>query len=97
LFALATATPNQEALPMRAATTKSLNDFGSCFTRLQERDSRVWAFLPRPGGGIFTNAGARGVTAQYWLAFDEAKPLNQIRLLAGSASANLVEAVRACR
>ncbi len=82
---------------MRATTTKSLNEFGSCFARVEERDSRAWAFLPTPNGGTFTNSGTTSAAAAYRLAFDEAKPLNQVRLFAGPASGGPVEALRLCR
>ena len=97
MFALVAASPNPAASPMRANTTKSLNEFGSCFTRVEERVSRAWAFLPTPSGGTFTNSGASSAAAApYRLAFDEAKPLSQVRLFAGQAATGLVAAVRLC-
>ena len=82
---------------MRAATARSLNDFGSCFTHAQERESRAWAFLPSRSGGTFTDAQSSNTAAVYWLAFNEAKPLNELRLFADAGSSNIVEAVNRCR
>lgn len=82
---------------MRASTAKSLNDFGSCFTRIQDRDARAWAFMPTQSGGTFTNAGASGAAAPYWLAFTEMKPANQVRLFAAADQTHLREAVQQCR
>ena len=97
LFALAASLPAQETPVLRASTAKSLNEFGSCFARTQEEKSRPWAFMPNNGGGTFTNASAKGVTASYRLQISEAAPQNQVRLFAGAHSAKLVEAVNRCR
>jgi hypothetical protein len=100
LLTVAASNPDPAVPLSRAATAKSLSDFGACFSRLQEQDARPWAFLPTDGGGTFTDAGASGVVAPYWLQVSEARPLNRIRLFATVGSNhpnNLVEAVNRCR
>jgi hypothetical protein len=82
---------------LRASMAKSLQDFGSCFTRAQDRVSRPWAFMPTESGGMFTNAGATGVAEPYWLQVSEAKPLSRVQLFAGKNSGDLLKAVNECR
>jgi hypothetical protein len=89
--------PEVDGALLRASTAKSLNEFGSCFAGQQERVSRAWAFMPTRSGGTFTNAGAGGPAASYWLAFDEAKPINRVRILAKHPAAEVVEAANRCR
>jgi hypothetical protein len=100
LIALTASHPDQEAPIFRASTPKSLNDFGQCFVRAQEQRARAWAFVPTDTGGTFSNAGANGVAAPYWLRVSEGPPVNQIRLFAAKSSddaGTLVEAVNQCR
>jgi hypothetical protein len=99
LIALTASLPVQEAPILRASTPKSLNDFGQCFVRGQEQQARAWAFVPTPSGGTFTNAGASGVTAPYWVRVSETRPMNVVRLFAarGSDDSSLIEAVNQCR
>jgi len=100
LIALTASLPDREAPILRASTPKSLNDFGQCFVRAQEQQSHPWAFVPTPIGGTFTNAGADGVTAPYWVRIREARPFNEVRLFAARSSndsGSLVEAVNRCR
>jgi len=100
LVALTASHPEREAPILRASTSKSLNDFGQCFVRTQEQQSHAWAFVPTPTGGTFTNAGANGVTAPYWIRVSETRPLNVVRLFAARGpdeAGRLVEAVNRCR
>jgi hypothetical protein len=100
LIALTASHPEQEAPILRASTPKSLNDFGQCFVRGQEQQSRAWAFIPTATGGTFTNAGAEGVTAPYWVRVSETRPANVVRLFAAQGADDsrvLVEAVNRCR
>jgi hypothetical protein len=80
--AIAAAQPALDEPLLRASTAKSLNEFGTCFTRAQDQASREWAFVPTPSGGTFSNAGAVGATSPYWLRVSEGQPLNEIRLFA---------------
>jgi hypothetical protein len=91
------AQPEPEPAVMRASTVKSLNEFGSCFTATQDRASRPWAFMPTGNGGTFTNAGAEGIAAPYWLTVSVARGPSQIRLFANSGSADMIQAVNSCR
>jgi hypothetical protein len=99
LFTAVVATqPVESGLLLRASTTKSLNEFGTCFTRAQDQAARPWAFMPTRSGGTFSNAGAQGVASPYWLRVSEGKPLNEIRLFAAQASASKVwDAVVRCQ
>lgn len=97
MFALMATHPVPEASLLRASTTKPLDDFGACFVRAQQRDSRAWAFMPTDSGGTFTNAGVNGTAVSYWLAFSEARPRNQVRLYADRHPAEIEEVVNRCR
>jgi hypothetical protein len=100
LLAFIAPNPDPGAPLLRATTAKSVDEFGACFTRAQDQHARAWAFLPSDGGGTFTDSGAGGVVAPYWLQVSEARPLNNIRLFAAAGSNhpnNLVEAVNRCR
>lgn len=95
LISAAASQADPEALLLRARTAKSLDAFGSCFTQVQDRRARPWAFMPSQTGGIFTDAGATAASAPYWLAISDA----QIRLFGvrGSyKSRNLAKAVKQC-
>jgi hypothetical protein len=97
LFALTATHSRQEAPVLRASTAKSLNEFGTCFADRQQRNSQAWAFMPTESGGTFTNAGANGAAATYWVTFQESPAKNEVRIVANRRSADLVQAVMRCR
>ena len=100
LIALIASLPDQEAPILHASTPRSLDDFGQCFVRTQEQQSHAWALVPTSVGGTFTNVGAIGVTAPYWVRMKEARPFNEVRLFVARSSngpGGLVEAVNRCR
>ena len=82
---------------LRADTTKPLSVFGSCFVADQEQASRPWSFVPNGRGGVFSDAGARGVTAPYRLQVREDGRSNEILLFAAAGSDQVVRAVERCR
>jgi hypothetical protein len=95
-FAVVASHPDPDGPVLRASTAKSLNEFGSCFTREQDEAARPWAFMPAARGGTFTNSGASGADAPYWLIFSEAKSSNQVRLFAAANSGDVIEAANRC-
>lgn len=97
LFAVMASQLDQEPPILRAGMTRSLQDFGVCFTRSQDQASRPWAFMATESGGTFTNAGASGVAQPYWLQVSEARPLGRVQLFAGRDSGDVLEAVNQCR
>lgn len=101
ILLLMMATQSGQATPIaHASTAKALNDFGSCFTHIQDRASRAWAFMPTHSGGIFTNAGAAGAATIYWLQVNTSQHGNQVRLFTAPGSgapAILTEAIDQCR
>jgi hypothetical protein len=96
LAALAT-NPDLQGPLLRADTTKPLNAFGSCFIAAQEQASRPWSFVPNGRGGVFSDAGARGITAPYRLQVREDGQSNKILLFAAAGSDQLLRAVERCR
>jgi hypothetical protein len=85
---------------LRVDTAKPINEFGSCFEQRQEQAARPWSFVPNGRGGVFSNAGANGVSAPYRLQFNEARPVSEMRLFVARGtpgSDDLVEAINRCR
>ena len=82
-----------------ASTSKPVDEFGACFTQRVERASRAWAYLPSERGGTFTDSGAQGAAASYWLQVRPAAQSTQLRLFTAGSSrpAAVLAAVRECR
>ena len=80
-------------------TSKSLDEFGACFSREVERSNRAWSYMPSERGGAFTDSGAHSAPASYWLQLRGRGNETHLRFFA-SASAEvpeIVEAVGKCR
>jgi hypothetical protein len=99
LVALAAANPSGETPLFSGATSKSLDGFASCFTRIQEEAGHAWAFVPTNSGGAFSNAGASGAAAPYLLQMKRAGAQHRLRLFveARVSSETLVQAVERCQ
>jgi hypothetical protein len=97
---LLAAAPSASTPLLDARSPKSLDEFGACFTRGAERSDRAWAYLPSERGGTFTDSGARGEPASYWLLVRGAGSGTRLRLYASAPSSmapELIEAVDKCR
>lgn len=80
-------------------TSKSVAQFGGCFVDAQERAARAWSFIPTSNGGTFSNLGAKGASAPYFLAVSDHGRVRQLRLEAARGSAldhNIAKAVGQC-
>ena len=88
-------------MPMVGVTSaRSPGEFGLCFTQVQERSGHAWAYLPSESGGTFTDYGARGAAASYWLQVRRAGQATHLRLVSAIGAAplsGLVEVVEQCR
>ena len=84
---------------LETRSPKPLDAFDACFVKAAERSDRAWAYLPGERGGIFTNSGARGASASYWLQVRDARGGTALRLFAdaASATADVRKAVDSCR
>jgi len=84
---------------LEAKSSKRLEAFDACFVRVAQRGDRAWAYLPGERGGTFTNSGARGEPASYWLQVRDADGATGVRLFANSSSvaADIKRAVASCR
>ena len=81
-------------------STKTPVDFSACFARAEDRSGRAWAFMPSGHGGTFTDSGAHGAPASYWLQVRGAGTATHLRLFAadgGQATSPTIEAVEQCR
>jgi hypothetical protein len=91
------AAPGQHAYhPAVYLTSKSVEDFASCFTRSEDRRGRAWWFVPRDHGGTFSNLGAKDAPANYFLAIDDRGAHRQISLDQRSPDAAPSEALSEC-
>ena len=82
---------------LEAETSKSAAQFGACFIQSAERGNRAWAFLPNGHGGTFTDFGAHGTPASYWLQVRSGAGPTRLRLFADAPVADVNEAVDKCR
>lgn len=82
-----------------ARSSKSLDEYGGCFSRAAERANRAWAYLPNEQGGTFTDSGARSGSASYWLQLRGQGSQTHLRLFVSASvvSPEIVEAVGRCR
>jgi hypothetical protein len=77
-----------------------LSDFSTCFAQAQERSGAAWAYLPAEQGGTFTDSGAHGAPASYWLQVRAVGAKTRMRLFSAAsadASSSVTRAVEQCR
>lgn len=97
LLAALAASPDLQGPMLRADSAKPPSVFGSCFIATQEQASRPWSFVPNARGGVFSDAGAHGITAPYRLQVREDGRSSRLLLFAVAGSDQLVRAVEQCR
>ena len=92
-------TPNAPTPLLDARSARAPADFAACFTHAQERSTTAWAYLPSEQGGTFTDSGAKGAPASYWLQVRATGAATQVRLFAANTSvpSTVTRAVRQCR
>ena len=77
-------------------TTKPTAQFASCFVKAEERAAQPWSYVPKEnGGGTFSNLGAKGAAAPYFVRVADRGATREIRLEAAT-DASVVRAVDAC-
>lgn len=81
--------PRAPHTPLTVATTKTVEQFGGCFVNRQERASLAWSYIPQSRGGTFSNFGARGARAPYFLAVLDRGSTRQVRLEGASAGSGI--------
>lgn len=92
LILLATA----PSTPLLEKSAKPLVDFNACFAQAQDRAGRAWAFMPSANGGTFTDSGAGGGAATYWLQVRGVGSETRLRLFADAASP-IAQSLDQCR
>lgn len=75
--------------PATLETSKSVAQFDGCFVKAQDRAALAWSYVPRPHGGTFSNAGAKGAHRVYFLAVSDSGAGRQVRLESASDGAAL--------
>jgi len=78
------------------ATMKSTEQFADCFSRIQDRHLVPWSFVPKEGGGAFSNAGARAVGRPYLLLISDRDGRREILLQNASSNGPEARAVNQC-
>ena len=81
--------PHAAHKPVTLETTKTVEQFGGCFVNAQDRASLAWSYIPQSRGGTFSNFGARGARAPYFLAVLDRGPKRQVRLEAASTGSGI--------
>ena len=98
---LLAAVPSNAPMPrIDAGSIKPLAKFSACFTQIEDRRGRAWAYLPSAHGGTFTDSGAHGAPASYWLQVRGVGAATHLRLFTadgGQATSPAIEAVEQCR
>lgn len=81
-------------------SVRSPAEFNACFVHAQDRNGAPWAYLPAGAGGTFTDSGAHGALATYWLQVRGTSGPTSVRMFAaeGAGPPSMVaEAVKQCR
>jgi hypothetical protein len=100
LILLAAAPLNAPMPLVDAESIKTPAEFSACFTRGEDHNGRAWAFMPSAHGGTFTDSGAHGVPASYWLQVRSAGAATHLRLFTaggGRTVSPAIQAVEQCR
>jgi hypothetical protein len=96
---LLAAAPSASMPLLDATTSRPIDEFGACFAERAEKAGRAWAYLPSARGGTFTDSGAEGAAASYWLQVRPKADSTRLRLFAAVSAqpADVLAAVRVCR
>jgi len=91
------AAPTPPPVPgLSFATMKSTAQFADCFSKIQDRHSVPWWFVPKERGGTFSNAGAPAVGRPYLLLINDQDGRREIMLQNASADGPEARAVNQC-
>lgn len=78
-------------------TTKSTDQFASCFAGSQDSAGLPWAFVPKDDGGTFSNIGARRAVSAYFVVVSDRGSRREVRLEGtGAAEFAVNRAVSQC-
>ena len=61
-------------------TAKSTAQFDSCFADKEDAGALPWWFVPKRGGGTFSNLGSRTMKSAYFVVISDRGPRREIRL-----------------
>ena len=88
--AKAAASPSQPVGPAISAladkpakmfvTAKSTAQFDSCFANKEDAGALPWWFVPKRGGGTFSNLGSRTMKSAYFVVISDRGPRREARL-----------------
>jgi hypothetical protein len=61
-------------------TTKSANQFASCFADTQDNSGLPWAYVRKEDGGTFSNLGPRPLSSAYFVVVSDRGGRRDVRL-----------------
>lgn len=96
VIAVAAAPAPPAAQGMSFATMKSTEQFADCFSRIQDRRSVPWWFVPKERGGTLSNAGAPAIGRPYVLLINDRDGRREILLQNASSNGPEARAVNQC-
>src|SRR5689334_7765260 len=96
VIAVAAAPTPPAAHGLSFATMKSAEQFADCFSKIQDRHSVPWWFVPKERGGTFSNAGAPAVSRPYLLLIGDRGGRREILLQNASSNGPEARAVNQC-
>lgn len=96
VIATAAAPDSQGGRTSSFVTAKTTEEFAGCFAADQDRNSRPWSFVPRTGGGTFSNLGAAGVDKPYFVTISDRGSRRLIQLESAVRAASETRGVEQC-
>ena len=97
VLVLLAAGPSNDFAPLiERRSAKPLVEFSACFAEAEDSRGRAWAYAPSKNGGTFTDFGAHGAPATYWLQVRAAAGGTDTRLVA-TAPSPVAKSVEQCR
>ena len=96
VIATAAAPSMQAAKGNPLTTTKSAQAFAACFANDQDRRSASWWFVPKSGGGTFSNQGAASAAKPYFLVISDRGERREITIDNAARGSAALEGVSQC-
>jgi hypothetical protein len=91
------AAPNSKAHAATPfVTAKSAERFAECFAARQDLRSAAWWFVPRQGGGTFSNVGAQSADKPYFVVINGRGLRREIQVQDAAGAPSTLREVNQC-